>query len=114
MTTSSVHVVARVMALPGNAEMVKSALLQLIEPTRQEQGCIRYDLLQSHIDPNEFVFVEEWESNETITAHLDSSHVQDAFLEVGRLLAAAPVIHRYQLLSSSIGYEKSCKNENSS
>ncbi|MFB2773195.1 putative quinol monooxygenase [Pelatocladus sp. BLCC-F211] len=99
MVNSTVQVLARVVALSGKEDAVGSLLLQLVEPTRQEEGCIRYELLQNHAEPTEFIFTEEWENEVALMAHLDSIHLQEIFLEVGKLLAAPPVIHRYQLLA---------------
>lgn len=50
MALTTVRVVAHVVALPENVEEVKLILLSLIEPTRQESGCIQYELLQNKED----------------------------------------------------------------
>lgn len=99
MSKGIVHVVTRVTALPGKEEQIKTILLELMEPTRQEPGCISYKLLHSRVIPRDFVLMSEWESEEYVDQHLDSVHVQEAFLEGGRLLASPPDIRRYQLLA---------------
>jgi quinol monooxygenase YgiN len=58
MSKTTIRVVARVVALPDKVEEVKSVLIGLIEPTRKEDGCIIYELLQNHADPTDFTFVE--------------------------------------------------------
>ena len=72
-----VRVVAHVVALPEKVEQVKLILLGLIEPTRQESGCIHYELLQNQEDPADFVFVEDWESKALLNAHLESPHINE-------------------------------------
>ena len=99
MAKQTVRVVARVVALPDQVEPVKSILLSIIEPTRQEAGCIFYELMQNSADPTDFVFVEEWETQELLDAHLNSQHIQQAASQLNGLAAMPPDIRCYQLLA---------------
>lgn len=96
--TTTIRVVARIVALPEKVEPLKSILLALIEPTRQEEGCIAYELLQNRDNPTDFTFVEEWRSQEFLSAHLASAHVQNAVSQLDGLIAAEPDIRVYQLV----------------
>lgn len=99
MSKATVRVVARVLALPEKVEKVKSVLLSLIEPSRQESGCIQYELLQNHEAPTDFVFVEQWENEALLNAHLESPHINEADTKLEGLLAAEPDIRLYRLLA---------------
>ena len=99
MSKTTIRVVAHVVALSGHQEEVKSILTDLVEPTRQEDGCILYQLLQNQEDSTDFVFVEEWESEELLNAHLDSPHSNEAETKLDGLLAAEPDIRLYRLLA---------------
>ncbi len=94
-----VRVVARVVAIPEKVEQLKLVLFGLIDPSRQESGCIQYELLQNHEDPTDFVFVEEWESEALLNAHLESPHINEADAKLEGLLAAEPDIRLYRLLA---------------
>jgi quinol monooxygenase YgiN len=48
-------------------------LLSAVGPTRAEPGCLTYDLHQSATDPTEFLFHENWASEEAFTAHAAST-----------------------------------------
>lgn len=98
MSQTTIRVVARVVALPDKVEVVKSILTQLVEPTRQESGCITYELLQNYADPTDFTFVEEWESQALLNIHLNSAHLAQAESQLEELVAAKPDIRIYQLL----------------
>lgn len=95
----SVRVVARVIALPDKIEQLKAVLIELIEPTRAEVGCIQYDLLQNTSDPTDFTFVEEWSSTAALEAHLTSQHLQKAINQINGLVAQSPDICRYEQIS---------------
>jgi len=98
MSKQTIRVIAHLIALPEKVEELKSLLLSIIEPTRQESGCIKYELLQNNNDPTDFTFVEEWESNDLLDAHLASTHIQEGLRKLEGIAAAPPDIRRYQLL----------------
>ncbi|AFZ37622.1 Antibiotic biosynthesis monooxygenase [Stanieria cyanosphaera PCC 7437] len=97
--SQSVRVVARVIALPDKIEQLKAVLMELIEPTRAEVGCIQYDLLQNTCDPTDFTFVEEWTSTAALETHLTSPHLQKAINKINGLVAQKPDIRRYEHIS---------------
>jgi quinol monooxygenase YgiN len=95
MSSSSVRVVARLVAKADQVEAFKALMSSIIEPTRKESGCIRYELLQNLSDPAEFTFVEEWASAAALDAHMQMSHITAALGQAGAMLGGAPDIRRY-------------------
>ncbi len=98
MPQNTLRVVARIIARPDNVDDVRSYLTELIEPTRKEPGCVSYELLQNRSDPTDFTFVEEWESDGALEAHLNTAHIRNAIASLAGLLAAAPDIRSYSSL----------------
>lgn len=96
--STTVRVVARLVAKSDKVEALKSVLLSIIEPTRSEAGCKSYELLQNSADPADFTFVEAWESAAALDAHMKSPHLTAALGKLGDLLGAAPDIRRYTTL----------------
>jgi quinol monooxygenase YgiN len=99
MSKTTIRVVARVIALPGKVEEVESILTKLVEATRQEDGCITYELLHNQKDTTDFTFVEEWESQAILDAHLASAHIAEAESQLNGLKAAEPDIRLYRLVA---------------
>lgn len=95
----TLRVVAHIPARQDTIEAVRSVLLGLIEPTRAEDGCIVYELLQNDADPTDFTFVEEWTDRASLEAHLASPHVQAALAKVPDLLSGEPDIRTYALIA---------------
>lgn len=95
----TIRVVARITALSDKAPELKAVLLRVVEATRAEPGCIRYELHQSETDPADFVFLEEWASAAAIATHMQSPHIQEAFSKAASLLGAPPDIRRYHLIA---------------
>jgi quinol monooxygenase YgiN len=94
----TIRVVAHIIALPNKIEEFKALALSLVEATRQESGCIKYELLQNQSDSTDFTFVEEWLSDDAFNAHLKTPHFLDAVSQLDGLVAASPDIRSYQLL----------------
>ena len=91
----TVHIVARFIARPECVAELRTLLLGLLEPTRQEPGCLRYELLHNAADPTDFTFVEEWADEAAINAHLQTPHLTAAVSQSQPLLAAALDVRRY-------------------
>ncbi|MEH6457540.1 MAG: putative quinol monooxygenase [Cocleimonas sp.] len=70
-------VVANIIAKPDHIDLVKTELLKLIDITREEQGCINYDLHQDNENPAHFVFYENWETRELWQTHMGNQHLTD-------------------------------------
>jgi quinol monooxygenase YgiN len=71
---SKIGVVARVVAKPGKEDMALEELQRMVAPTLQEPGCIKYVLHRNINNPNDFWFVEEWETLEHLTKHKETPH----------------------------------------
>src|SRR4026208_639962 len=95
MPENSIRIVAKVVAKPYSVDQVCSILIELVEPTRNESGCISYELLQNRTDPTDFTFVEEWETDAAIDAHLTTKHIRDVLTKLPGLISGEPDIRRY-------------------
>lgn len=69
-------VIAKFKAKPGYTEQVRAQLRKLLDPTRKEKGCIKYDLHEDNDNLGIFVFYEIWESFELLEKHLSSEHIR--------------------------------------
>jgi quinol monooxygenase YgiN len=94
----TVHVIATFYAEVGKEDEMESVLLEMLEPTRREEGCIRYDLLRSLKGENyfEFVFVEEWASEEALDAHGRTEHLQGLRARIKGSSGSLPRVIRYR------------------
>jgi quinol monooxygenase YgiN len=68
-------VIAFMKAAPGKEDELRQELTALIEPSRQEDGFVTYDLHESVEQPGAFFFYENWESAEKLDAHLATPHL---------------------------------------
>lgn len=90
---ATVTVVAKLTAKTDAIEAVKTELLRMIAPTRQEEGCIEYRLHQDNDNPALFVFYENWKSAACVEEHMNSPHFRAYVAAVGDLLADK-IVHK--------------------
>jgi quinol monooxygenase YgiN len=88
-------VILRVIARPGQVDELKKVLRQLAAASRQENGCLDYEVLQNTADRCDFTLVESWTTEAALEAHLTTAHVQEAFSKGIPLLAKEPDSRRY-------------------
>ena len=70
-------IVANITAKADQIDLVKSELEKLIAPSRQDAGCVQYDLHQDNDNPAHFMFFENWESRELWQQHMATQHLKD-------------------------------------
>jgi len=99
MADKKVTVIAQMKAKPENQQKVKEILLSLVNTTRKEAGCLRYDLHQSADDLSIFMFYEIWASKEALEKHLKMPHLQNFFSQADELLAQPMQATFWQLLT---------------
>lgn len=80
---------------PGMREKVLGLAQPCIAATLSENGCLQYELLRSTNDENVLVFVERWESLETLRAHSQSAHVA-AFREARKDFMESAAVKVYE------------------
>lgn len=94
----AVTVVAEMLAKPGREADLRRELLEMVEKTRVEEGCLQYDLHEAIGEPGRFVFYENWTSEETLKAHSVSAHLK-SFGEKAPELVSERRVLRYSRIA---------------
>ncbi|EKP95296.1 putative quinol monooxygenase [Thermaerobacter subterraneus] len=66
--------VARYVTRPGMADRVEAAVREMITLSRQEEGCLRYEVNRSVERENEFLLYEVYRDEAALEAHRQSPH----------------------------------------
>ncbi len=96
--TDNLRVVATIPIDPAHAAEAAPALAELAAATREEDGCVGYDVYESVAVPGTFLTVEEWTDQASLDAHMGQPHVAKAFEVAGPLLAGEVAIHQLKPL----------------
>ena len=88
---------------PENRKEFLQTLNSLMAKTRHGKGCLSYNLYQDVENKNDFVIVEEWETEADLDSHLRSDRF-GVLLGALHLLSNTPEI-RFNTLSNTLGVE---------
>lgn len=69
-----IKVIAKNYVHQDNLKEVVELYRELVELTRKEKGCIKYELYQDEKDPLSIAMIEEWATKEDLERHLSSDH----------------------------------------
>lgn len=85
-------VIATLSTKNSDASVVLTALENLQKYSRQEVGCLRYELsVKSDDEITNYLVSEQWASNEHFEAHKNESHFKAFGVQVTGLLTASNI-----------------------
>lgn len=58
----------------GHTEQIKSMLEAMVLPSRQEDGCLKYNIYQIESEPKRFIVIEAWKDEDALDGHKNSKH----------------------------------------
>jgi quinol monooxygenase YgiN len=85
-----IKLIAQIHVLSGKTEEELQDLNNLVQYTKMEEGCLRYDLFQSTMDECIFFIFEEWHDDKSLGKHFESQHIKE-FNNVKRLWISGKV-----------------------
>jgi len=92
-------VVAIAQAKSGKEKDLEEILLELVAISRQETGCLNYDL-HRHLDkPGKFVFYENWVDKAALEGHRTAQQAANIRARVSELLSEPLHIELYEMVS---------------
>lgn len=91
-----IRVTAEFVLKEGAYESALETAAELIRLTRQEAGCVAYDLARSTQDERILIILEAWESQAALDAHSASPHFTSLVPKLAGLCASAPVVKLFE------------------
>jgi quinol monooxygenase YgiN len=68
--------------------------------SREEPGCISYRVYEDSERPNDFVFVEEWESRSALQEHFRTPHIAEFMGAIYAAITGPPDVKFHDIASS--------------
>ncbi|MGO4155220.1 putative quinol monooxygenase [Cupriavidus sp. YAF13] len=89
-----------VYAKPGREADLREKLRAVAEPSRKDRGNLRYELFEQQDDPNRFVFVEHWASEEAQEEHhTQAEHIRRFEAQKSDLVERVELFYKLKLVS---------------
>ena len=92
------YVFVRLLARAGNEGAVEEALREVMEPSREEPGCLSFHLFRSMREPRLFYIHSKWADEAAFQKHAELPHTKrflelvDPLLEQPREVARTEII----------------------
>ena len=93
-----IKVVAKNFAKEDKIDEIIELSKELVEITRKEKGCIKYEMYQDEQDATILTMIEEWENKEALEEHLKSEHFNRIVPRMGKLMLKEADINIYNKL----------------
>lgn len=93
-----VKVVARNFAQEDKLNEIIKLYKELVDLTRKEKGCIKYELYEAEKDSTILTMIEEWESKEALEQHMKSKHFTRIVPILGKLMSRESDMNVYNKL----------------
>jgi heme oxygenase (mycobilin-producing) len=84
------------LTLRPDAEDAPARIRAVLEQTRARPGCEGLEVVADIKDPNRLSVIERWESLDADNAYRAWRQTEEGASDLGELLAAAPVLRRYE------------------
>lgn len=93
--SNAVNLLAVLTPRAGQVERLREVLRNMVLASRQEDGCLRYDLLEEDVGGSaRFHVVERYTNDTAVAAHGASEHYRALSAQFGELLAHIPEVVR--------------------
>lgn len=86
---------------PDMRAEVEAAVATLVPLTLAEEGCAQYSYAADLLDPNRINIIEQWETDEAMTAHMGTTHLADFMGVMGTCIGGPLEIVRHDISSST-------------
>ena len=74
---------------------------KLIDSSKQEAGCLSYELFQSTTSENRFVMIENWAAQAAVEQHNQNPDLIAFAQNVGNYVSAKPVLHVTEVVTAN-------------
>lgn len=88
--STPIHVIALAEIVPQHEALVLKVLTELATLTRQEEGCLRYDLYRDAANPMRVNTIELWVDEASLNRHMSAPHLKTAIMTLIGKLAGIP------------------------
>lgn len=93
-----ISIIAKNVVKADQVKAFQDLARELVAETRKEKGCIAYALNQDLKDPTVLTFIERWEDQAAIDAHMKSAHFVRIVPQLGPLTSAPGDMRLYREL----------------
>ncbi|MBO4994782.1 MAG: antibiotic biosynthesis monooxygenase [Muribaculaceae bacterium] len=77
-------------------ETVVTLARELVEKSRNDKGCVAYDLFQSATNPSVMMFCETWADDQSLKTHTESAHFTELVPKIEAMTKSGLKLERFE------------------
>lgn len=85
-----INIIAVFSSIPGMENELRNATLNIVESTRAEKGCLRFEVHEDLDHQGAFFIRETWESQQALDNHFAQPYLLE-LLELHKMLLSTPL-----------------------
>jgi quinol monooxygenase YgiN len=93
-------VVGRVSTDPEKRGQLIEVAQKVARASREEAGCAGYRVYEDTEQPNEFVFVEEWDGEDALQEHFRTPHIAEFMQAILGTIVSPPEVKFHQVAAT--------------
>lgn len=82
---------------PERLNEVRKIYEEVVQYTRKQPGCISYNVYQESANPTSLIFIEEWNSKDDLSVHLEDQGFLNIFSTIEKCFIKDEVMKEYEL-----------------
>ena len=94
-----ITIVAVLKITEGKEDVVEEAFRDMIKKVGSEEGTLVYTLHRSSVEPNVFMFYEQYKDDDAFNAHMNTPYMTEMFNKIGDYLEGEPALDMYEELA---------------
>lgn len=99
--TKKLTIIAFLRAKPGQEDELGRRLLELVETSRSEPGCLNYDVHRDQRDPAVYAMYENWRSAADLDEHFATAPLQRFLADRELLVEGGFDMHYLSMVSTT-------------
>lgn len=92
-------VIAKHRATPGRGDALVARMLEDLDATRSESGCLQFHIHRDRSDPDLIVIYEIWRNIDALKSHFGEAYVQKFVVDAGEYEPGDMETHWLEMLS---------------
>lgn len=93
-------ITAKLTAKPECKDPLMALARDLVNHSREEQGCISYTMYTETMQENKLLFLEEWRDRQAIDQHFETPHFKTFVAGIGDLISDEPIISIHEIAAT--------------
>jgi len=82
-----IQAISKLFVKEGQSQEFADIFKEMIKPTREEQGCIQFEIFKDEQDDSMLFVLEKWETDDQFSNHINTEHFERVYPKLENLMS---------------------------